>query len=67
MFLLMKHMMILIQVREGLSDEALAARRAQDRDHHAEVGDESNVNDDDDDDDVADDQRVIVPFAGEGK
>ena len=27
---------------------------------HAEVGDESNVNDDDDDDDVKDDQHVVI-------
>ena len=48
MFLVKKHMSI--QVREGLSDEARHLCN-QDRDHHAEVRDESNVNDDDDDDD----------------
>ena len=54
-------MIMLIQVREGLSDDARAARRDQDRDHHAEVGDKSNVNDDDDDDD----QHDIIPLADE--
>ena len=55
-------------MREGLSDEARTAGRAQNRLHKAKVGDKSNLNDDeDDDDDVADDQHDIIPLAVEGK
>ena len=57
----------LSQVRADESDEARAARLTQNRDHMAEVGDKSNVNDDDNDDDVEDDQHALIARSGEGR
>ena len=57
----------LSQVRADESDEARAARLAQNRDHMAEVGDKSNVNDDDNDDDVEDDQHALIAGSGKGR